>query len=56
MPQVWHDGTSEHRVRDMDLEDTVVRNGGGEEEKGCLELIFWLLLPTIIAISEVIYG
>ena len=56
MPQVWHDGTPEYGVRDMNLEDTTSRDGGGEEEKGCLELILWLLLPTIIAISEVIHG
>lgn len=25
----------------------------GTEEKGCLELILWLLLPTVITILEV---
>ena len=36
--------------------DTIRVHWSIDETKGCLEMIFWLLLPTIIAISEVIHG
>lgn len=56
MPQVRHDGTAEHRVRDMALEDTTSKDGGGEEEKGCLEMLLVLWLPIIITVLEVARG
>lgn len=52
MPQVWHDGTSERGVRDMDLEDTVVRNDGPREEKGCLELMWYIMSIKSFPVSH----
>lgn len=57
MPQVWHDGTSEYGARDMDLEDTVVRDGGGEREKGCLEMLALLpFMGVILYYVQVLSG
>lgn len=52
MPQVRHDGTAEHRVRDMALEDTTSKDGGGEEEKSCLEVVLWFFLPITLLLLQ----
>jgi hypothetical protein len=40
----------------MVLEDTTSKDGGGEEEKGCLEMLLTLWLPISITILEAIHG